>query len=264
MPRSETEKDLPAFHVIPARDPSRLVVICDHASAFMPECYGGLGLAAGDRYSHIAWDPGAEAVARRLGARLNAAVVLAGASRLLVDCNRAEDDAGWMPAWSCGIEVPGNCGLSADEKAERKRVWYDPYHQAIAEQVRRIADRGQVPALIAVHSFTPCLGAEPRPWHVGVLWNRDGRLALPALDRLRREPGVAVGDNQPYSAREINYTLDTHAGRTGIPHVSFEIRQDLLADDDGVERWGELLGRALEPSLTDEGLYRVDFSLSPA
>lgn len=269
MPRSDTDNDLPPFHIIPAfgpsRAPSSLVVICDHASCFMPDRYGNLGLGDSDRFSHIAWDMGAEAVARFMAARLNATLILAGASRLLVDCNRAPGDAGWMPAVSCGIAVPGNQSLSLEEQADRRRAWYDPYHRAIAEQLGDIVATGGAPLVIAIHSFTPHLtGADPRPWHVGVLWNRDDRLSRPVIERLRQQDGLTVGDNQPYSAQEFNHTLDTHAGRAGFPHISFEIRQDLIADQRGIAQWAALLSEVMEPLASDDNDWGVKFSLGHA
>ncbi len=274
MPLTESDDDFPALEVIASRQPSRLLVICDHASARIPLRYKDLGLSPDERYSHIAWDIGAAEVARRVSRGLDAALVLAGVSRLLVDCNRAEDEPGWMPANSCGIDVPGNRGLESSEIAYRKREWYDPYHQAVAARLDLIKGRGQVPAVIAVHSFTPSMAGQERPWHVGVLWNRDDRLARPVMDRLRQQAsfgeagigkaGLEVGDNQPYSAREINHTLDTHAGKPGYPHISFEIRQDLLACEEGWARWADILIRALSPSLADESLYHPEFSLDHA
>lgn len=269
MPRSETDTDPPPFQIIPAfgasRAPSSLVVICDHASSFIPERYGDLGLATEDRISHIAWDLGAEAVARLLAARLNASLILAGASRLLVDCNRAPGDAGWMPEVSCGIAVPGNQGLSLEEKTYRRRTWYDPYHNAIAQHLGDIVASGGIPIVIALHSFTPHMcGADLRPWHVGVLWNRDERLSRPVIERLRLQDGLVVGDNQPYSAQEFNHTLDTHAGRAGFPHISFEIRQDLIAEQPGIDQWATMLSGALEPLVAQDRQWGVKFSLGHA
>jgi len=225
-------------------------MVCDHASSVIPDSLRNLGLAAELLNSHIAWDIGAASLSTQLAARWRAHALLAGVSRLVVDCNRAPGTCGWMPAETCGIEVPGNHGLTRQDIADRVREWYDPYHYAI-EQTRKAMER---PALIAVHSFTPELGGHQRPWHVGILWNRDGRLALPLMDRLRGLEGVDVGDNQPYSGQLYNYTLDRHADADGLPHVSIEIRQDLIADDHGVMLWAERLFDILTPILTDMGL----------
>lgn len=113
--------------------------------------------------------------------------------------------------------------------------------------------------MVSIHSFTPCIGngAPARPWHVGVLSNRDTRMAAPVLAALRTLPDLVVGDNEPYSAREINYTLDTHAGAAGLPHVSFEIRQDLVAEAAGCERWADLLAQVLRPVLANRALRQV-------
>ena len=119
-----------------------------------------------------------------------------------------------------------------------------PYHHAITQILahRWRHGHGRAPALIAIHSFTPMLNGFRRPWQLGVLWNRDPRLALPVLARFRTDPELCVGDNEPYSGREVGFTMDTHGGAAGLPHVEIEIRQDLIADDAGCERWATVVG----------------------
>jgi len=228
----------------------RIVLVCDHASAYIPPDLGALGLGADELSSHIAWDIGAAAVTGILAERLMATAILAGASRLVVDCNRPPESSGWMPAESCGIVIPGNRGLSADQVARRAETWYDPYHRAVAETCQ---DRDD-PCVVAIHSFTPVMDGTARPWQVGILWNRDGRLAEPLMENLRKSGEVDVGDNLPYSGQTLNYTLDRHADARGLPHVSIELRQDLLADDVGVRHWADLVLTALTPILTQLGL----------
>jgi predicted N-formylglutamate amidohydrolase len=216
-----------------------------------------LGLAADDRYAHVAWDIGAAEVTRGLARRLGCPAVLAGISRLVIDCNRQPGDPGSIPANSCGVPVPGNVGIDDAEADARAERWFWPYHHEIGTVLAHLLRRGRVPAMVSVHSFTPCMGTAARPWHVGVLSNRDLRMAEPVIRALRARPDLVVGDNQPYSARELNYTLDTHAGAAGLPHVSFEIRQDLLADSAGCERWADLLAEVLRPVLADAALRNI-------
>lgn len=254
------QPDPAPFHSIDGSADATTLLVCDHASAAIPPALGGLGLAAAARHAHVAWDIGAAQVTRGLARRLACPAVLAGVSRLVIDCNRAPGDPASIPALSCGVPVPGNGGLSEVAADARAESWFWPYHHEIGTRLAHLLRRGVVPAVVSVHSFTPCLGhgAPARPWQVGVLSNRDRRLAEPVLAALRAHDGMVVGDNQPYSARELNYTLDTHAGAAGLPHVSFEIRQDLVADAAGCEWWAELLAQVLRPSLADAALRRLE------
>jgi predicted N-formylglutamate amidohydrolase len=239
---------------IPGGDGANTLVVCDHASCHVPEPLEGLGLAPEQLRAHVAWDIGAAEVARRLAARLGCPAVLAGVSRLVIDCNRQPGDPSSIPAVSCGVAVPGNAAVDDAEAERRAEAWFWPYHREIARHLALMWRQGPPPAVVAVHSFTPRLNGAARPWHVGVLWNRDPRLAIPVLRALAERPDLVVGDNQPYSGREINYTLDTHAGAAGLPHVSFEIRQDLLDGPAAIERWAILLAETLAPLLADPAL----------
>lgn len=247
------------FHVIDGTADARVLVVCDHASAAIPVALGDLGMAPETRLAHVAWDIGAGRVAELLAVRLACPAVLAGVSRLVIDCNRQPGDPSSIPAISCGVSVPGNAGIDEAGADRRAQSWFWPYHTEIGDRIAHLWRRGPAPAVVAVHSFTPCIdGQMPRPWHVGVLWNRDPRMAAPVLAALRGRGDLVVGDNQPYSGREINYTLDTHAGAAGLPNVSFEIRQDLLADEAGCARWADILAEALGGVLADEGLFRAE------
>jgi predicted N-formylglutamate amidohydrolase len=184
--------------------------------------------------------------------------VLAGYSRLVVDCNRRLEDPSCFVAVGDGQRVPGNEQLTEADRRARASACHEPYHKAIAARLQAFRRAAVIPALIAVHSFTPVLGREARPWNVGVLWDHDPRIALPLLARLRGERGLIVGDNQPYSGRHpSDYTVDHHAESAGLPHVCLEVRQDELLTPAGIARWAELIGRALADILADESLYQV-------
>lgn len=238
-PWEEWRPSGPAFPVLLA---------CDHASARVPARLRDLGLPATDLERHIALDIGAADLTRCLARILRVPAVLSGYSRLVVDCNRHLDDPSAFPATSDGSVIPGNHALSAEARAARADALYWPYHGAIA---RSLDELGPCPALLAVHSFTPQFGGVTRPWHVGVLWDQDDRLAGPLLGALRRDGAWCVGDNEPYSGRHpAGYTMDAHAESRGLPHVSLEVRQDLLATPEGVARWAALLASALRPILS--------------
>lgn len=225
---------------------SPLLLVCDHAGKAIPAALNGLGVPAHELERHIGWDIGAASVTEALSRRLDARAVLSVYSRLVVDCNRWPENPSLMPAISDGTPVPANEYLTSDDRARRMDALYKPYHDAIADQRTRIASSGQVPVLISIHSFTPVMNGFSRPWQVGVLWNEDGRLALPMLAALRAEGDLTVGDNEPYSARTgTDFTLIHHGEQIGIPSLMLEIRQDLIADTTGVDAWADRLARLL-------------------
>ncbi|MBF0561905.1 MAG: N-formylglutamate amidohydrolase [Alphaproteobacteria bacterium] len=232
-------------------------MVCDHASNFLPAPMNRLGIAPHQMNEHIAWDIGAAEVACRLATRIKASAVLSSYSRLLIDCNRDPGDPAAIPPITGGVTIPGNHALPATEVKRRQEAFFWPYHGAVAKQIARVSQRGTPPAVVAIHSFTPNLCGDRRPWHVGVLWNRDPRIAAPALEHLRTDRSLCVGDNQPYSAREIGYTVDRHAARAGLPHITFEIRQDQLADVSGCSLWAARLGNILTKILSNRSVFRA-------
>ncbi len=239
------------------RFPGPVVVVCDHAANRIPGALGTLGVPEQRLEDHIAWDIGAAGVARRLAEAIGAAAVLARYSRLVVDLNRSLRDPSAFPAISDGVLVPGNLGLDAAAKAARAAALFEPYHGAIRRLLDDAAAAGEHPVVIAVHSFTPRIYGVARPWHVGVLWDRDPRVALPLLAALRRDRALVVGDNEPYSGRHpADFTMDHHAEARGLAHASIEIRQDLIRDETGQEGWGERLAACLAEVLARAELYR--------
>lgn len=247
------------FAVVNPDGEAPVVLVCDHASNTVPDGLKRLGLGAVALSQHIAWDIGAAQVARLLAGRLDAPAVLAGYSRLVIDCNRSPGDPTSIAQISDGIVVPGNLNLDDAAAESRLNEVFWPYHHAITQMLahRWRHGRGRAPTLIAIHSFTPVMNGVRRPWQIGVLWNRDPRLALPILARLRADPELCVGDNEPYSGREVGFTMDTHGGAAGLSHVEIEIRQDLITDGAGCERWATVIGDVLVEVLRDETLYRV-------
>jgi len=211
-----------------------VLLLCDHASNAVPEDVD-LGVPPELLDLHIAVDIGAAAVTRALAAALDAPAILATVSRLVIDLHRESDHVGLIPHRSDGHLIPGNQSV---DRAARVARFHAPYHRLIRDQVR-----AQRPALIlSIHSFTPCLehGGTPRPWEVGILYNRDTRAALPAIDFFRAQ-GLTTGDNEPYSGRLLNATLNRHAEGQGIPSVAIEIRNDLIRDSAGAARWSQIL-----------------------
>jgi predicted N-formylglutamate amidohydrolase len=218
------------FEFIPASGTgSGLMFLCDHASNRLPPEYGTLGLDPGLLTTHIASDIGAADVTRALAARFESPAILARWSRLLADLNRGEDDPTLVMKLSDGSVVPGNRDADAAEIARRIAFYHAPYHARIAQEIAEISGRGIVPVLVSMHSFTPRWKGFARPWEVGVLWDRDARLARPMIEALAGA-GLRVGNNEPYSGELENDCLYRHGTMNGLPHVLIEIRQDLIAD----------------------------------
>ena len=248
--------DPPPFEFIAGNGSSRYLIVADHAGDAVPACLQGLGLEQTVFRRHIAVDLGSRAMAGLLADQLGAHLILANYSRLVVDLNRSLHDPTAFIAESDGVVVPGNQHLSEADKQRRAESIYRPYHTAIDNMIDRFLKQGAVPVIISVHSFTPVLADQFRPWHIGVLWDKDPRIAQPLLARLRRNPELIVGDNEPYSGRHpADYTVDNHGEGRGIANVSLEVRQDLMQDQAGVERWGAFLADALSEILADEALY---------
>jgi predicted N-formylglutamate amidohydrolase len=225
---------------------SPFVVVCDHAGRLLPRSLGSLGVAAGELQRHIAWDIGAGAVALRLGAILGAVVVRQNYSRLAIDCNRPPAAPSSIAELSERTAIPGNRNLDAAARQARHDEIFRPYHERIAAELDRREAAGLPTVLVAMHSFTPVYLDVARALHAGILYNRDRRIAATMLELLRAEPGLVVGDNEPYAlCDESDYTIPVHGERRGLPHVEIEVRQDLIADVPGQEIWAERLARML-------------------
>lgn len=234
-----------------------LLLVCDHAGRAFPAALGGLGLDEDAADRHIAWDIGAAALTRALARRLDAAAVLATYSRLVIDVNRQPGDPQSIVAVSDGTPIPGNVNLGEADEIARTEAIHWPYHHAVDQAFARLRRIGPEPLFISIHTFTPSLGGVARRWDIGILWNHDPRVAVPLLETLRRHAGVQVGDNEPYSARELAYTLNLHAGAAGMPHAAIEVRQDHCASESGVARWADVLGDALTVLLRMPHLHRI-------
>lgn len=232
-----------------------IVITCDHASNHVPQEIGdgSLGLPADDMDRHIAYDVGAAGVSRHLGKLMNAPVILSGFSRLVIDPNRGEDDPTLIMQLYDGTIIPGNRGLTAQETDWRLDNCYRPYHAALAA----LLESRDKPVLIAIHSFTAQLAGRPkRPWHIGILHEDDQRLAIPALERLRDEPDLCVGENEPYGGHLDGDSIDRHALNPGHPNVLIELRNDLIRTEAQQLNWAERLAPILSGIITETPLKR--------
>jgi len=235
-----------------------VLLVADHASPFFPAGLKQLGLDDSVLEQHVAWDIGSDMLARFLADELDAQLVLAGFSRLIVDPNRKLNSPTAFPELSDGIAIPGNIGLDETQKALRVQSFFKPYHDAITDKLNAFKERGIVPAMISIHTCTPVLDRIVRPWHIGILWDTDPRLPKPFIDYFNQVGEICIGDNKPYSGRHPNdFTIDHHAEPAGLPHMGIEVRQDLVSDAEGARKWAGILATGLEDILADESLYCV-------
>lgn len=229
---------------------SQFMITCEHAGNTIPVHLGDLGIEDRHLSRHIAWDIGVDAVGRALVKTLDAPVIFQRYSRLVIDCNRpiwAEDS---IPEISDGTKVPVNLALSDDELDARYAQIHKPFHDAVAGILdQRVSEKRQT-ALIALHSFTPCLEAKPapRPWHLGILFNRDAALSQLIHDAMEEEAGhMTFTFNEPYEVEDHgDYTIPVHGEQRGLPHSLLEIRNDHIAEETGQREWADVLTRVLE------------------
>lgn len=233
----------PAFEIINAQGAGSAVLVCDHASNRIPRRLGTLGLAPEQLADHIGWDPGAAEVARRLSGHLDAPLVLSGYSRLVIDCNRPLANRASIAEQSAGVPVPGNLGLSAEARATRVETLFLPYHEAIDRLLDARSNRPSL--LLSIHSFTPVLNGEQRPWPVGVSHWRDRRFAELISKALSHRVDGMVGDNEPYPIEEaVDYSVPMHGEGRGLHAIMIEIRNDGLRTTAQIDAWADHLAAA--------------------
>ena len=222
----------------------------DHAGLCIPRALGDLGVSEAERRRHIGWDIGIEGVGRALAARLDAALIMQVYSRLVIDCNRPPGVPTSIPEISETTRIPGNHHLAEADRAAREAAIFRPYQDAVATALAARQAAGQPSVFIALHSFTPVFAGVERPWHAGVLFNRDDRLAAKLLRLLHAEGDLVAAANEPYRMNDLtDYTVPVHAEQAGLLHVELEIRQDLIETPDRQRAWAERLARLLPAAL---------------
>ncbi|MCV0429756.1 MAG: N-formylglutamate amidohydrolase [Roseibium sp.] len=219
------------------------VFLCDHASNFFPPPYDeSLGLSDADKSAHIAWDPGAMGVASELAENLNSPLVHTSVSRLIIDCNREESRSDLIPSLSETTQIVGNRNLSADEKAFRLNLVHRPFHKAINKVLNWRLEQGLPTAVVSIHSFTPVYKGNARPWEIGLIYEKDRRLADPVLAELKARGDLTVGDNEPYAPSDgVYYTIRRHGEDRKLPCLMIEIRNDEVTTAGEEARWAEML-----------------------
>lgn len=236
--------------VVNEKGPSPVVLICEHAGNVIPKSLGSLGLPPEDLTRHIAWDIGAEAVARGLSQALDAPLVLQRYSRLVYDCNRPPESPDAMPALSETTRIAANENLTSEARFQRIRSIYRPFHDAVSQLLDRRAAQGAASLLVTMHSFTPTYKGKRRHLDLGVLHDRDARLADLVLGLCARLKDVVVKRNEPYGPEDgVCHTLNLHGGARGLYHVMLEIRNDLISHEAGQAQWTAWLATILEQAV---------------
>ena len=225
----------------PAKD-TPLFIFGDHASKHIPEAYDNLGLSGDDLTRHIAWDIGTETIVRHLCEHFGCGGQVAGVSRLVIDLNRTLDMKGLIPEESDGTVIYGNQNLSAAQRQDRIDRFYHPYHAGLNTALDKLDD----PLVISVHSFTPKpeLG-DARSVDIGLLVKHDVESAEQFRKMWARD--YNVGMNEPYSAYDLNHTIDANVALRGLRHLAIEIRQDHISTDIKAREMAQLLAEHLEP-----------------
>lgn len=226
---------------------SPIVLLCEHASNYIPPEYAGLGVSDAELQRHIAWDIGAAQVTRHLSKLMDAAAFLGTFSRLVIDLNRPLGVRSSIVTRSEATDIPGNVSLTAEERARREERIFTPHHAAIEAHLKQRVAAGRKAFIIAIHSFTPVYLGNVRPWHVGVLFDKGASLAEAMMARLRAsDPTLNVGANVPYTVSiEEDYGLLVHGDHAGNPAILIEIRQDLIALPEAAEDWAKRLAPIL-------------------
>ncbi len=234
--------------IINGEGASPIVLVCEHASRHIPFMLNNLGLGEKDGISHIAWDIGAEDVARRLSKLLDAPLVVQKYSRLVYDCNRPPESAGAMPVKSEATEIPGNQNISDQQRRARIEQIYLPFHAAISALLDEREKMDALPVFVTIHSFTPTFHGKIRDVELGILHDEDARLADVMLERA---PGSYISKrNDPYGPDDgVTHTLNMHGGARGLANVMLEVRNDLIANEAGQEVWAERLAALLQANL---------------
>lgn len=248
------------FELIEGNKQQGLLLLADHASRALPEHYGSLGLEAAQFDRHIAYDIGVAELTRKLATKLNAPAVLGGFSRLLIDPNRGEDDPTLIMQLSDGAVIPGNYPMDINERENRLNRFYRPYHKQVATLVQEVRVQSvRAPFIVSIHSYTPVWRGKARPWHCGLLWDKDDRALRPLLEMLRADPLLVIGDNEPYDGALRNDAMFKHATSKGYPHILIEVRQDLIADCAGTEQWATRLAPMLVAINQRSEIQKIQF-----
>ncbi len=251
------------FRILNPASATPVLLVCDHASNYIPDHLNQLGVNDDIINDHVAWDPGAAIITERLANLLDCPAVLCNYSRLLIDVNRDPKTQrnSLVPAVSDEYLIPGNQNLTDSLIQARVDTFHEPYHRAISERLDALNRLEAAPLVFSIHSFTQQMNGEQqmRPWHAGILWNADPRMAMPLMEHLRQHDHLVIGDNEPYSGKLFAYTMDRHGHHRGFPNCAIELRQDLLQTEEDFDWWVKHLFDGLNRVLAIKGIHQQKF-----
>ena len=250
----------PPFIVLNESMEGPFVLTCEHASNYIPDGYGQLGVPSSKLSSHIAIDVGVADVAVRLSVLLSSPLIRGTFSRLLIDLNRPVDRPSSIPQISDECAIPGNHEISLAERSQRKKLFFSPYHGAVSSIIDRAQERGCNPVVVSIHSFEPVIGGVRRPWDIGILYRRSTRLAQYLIQWLRSNSDCVVGDNEPYEIDEDDYTIPVHGESRNLDAVLIEIRNDLIQTHEEQNQWAKLLFEALSSASQSGVIHSTAFN----
>lgn len=244
----------PVVEVINPSSHGAFVLVCEHASNFIPAALNNLGLSDDILHTHIAWDPGALSVAREMAKLLDAPLVAPRVSRLVVDCNRAPDASDAIALRSESVDIPGNAGLDDNQRRERFETYHAPFHDALSACLHARASGPSTPVLLTIHSFTPVYAGVKRDVQLGIVHDADTRFADALLAAADAEFSLVIRRNEPYGPRDgVTHTLATHGVQRGLLNAMIEIRNDLIASADDQRVLATRLSRCAAKALESVG-----------
>jgi predicted N-formylglutamate amidohydrolase len=253
MPERAATDNPSARDVVEVRNPAgdgSFMIVCEHASNSIPASYAGLGLVEAALESHIAWDPGALAVAETMSSQLDSPLIAQRFSRLLYDCNRPPSSQAAVPALSEVYPIPGNAGLSTTDRQARVDRFYTPFQDTLTDCLDQRIKAGFAPVIVTVHSFTPVYKGNRRAVELGILHDTDSRLADALLEATKDRAGLVIRRNEPYGAADgVTHTLIEHGVSRGLLNVMVEIRNNLIADKGSQTEMAEWLSICLTRAL---------------
>ena len=225
-------------------DQSSFFFICDHASNFIPKKFKNLGLSPMETLKHIAWDIGSKKLTLCLARQLKSFCFLSNFSRLIIDPNRRLGEKDLITSCSGGIIIPGNSDLKKSQISERLN-FYNLYHDNLSKIIRSKVQKNTRLKLISIHTFNKVILKKNRPNQIGLLWNKNKNLLIP-LQRFLQNKKINVGNNYPYSGFHYNFTLDKHSFSKKLDNISIEIRNDLIDNKKGIDKWSKILKLAIK------------------
>jgi len=220
-----------------------VALVCEHAGWAIPEKLEKLGLPEAAFDTHIAFDIGARLVAEALANLLNAPLVMQNYSRLVVDCNRPDHVHDAIPLRSDGVDIPANIAMDTQERQQRLDEIFSPFDQTMSEML----NRSNIKMAFSVHSFTPQLGEDIRPWDISFLFRKDTETSHDLAKTLaRRNSELTIGMNEPYQICEKTDWFVPHYGeQLGLAHSLIEIRNDHIRTPQACQDWAENLAAAI-------------------